>query len=148
MQNVKFKSIDEFLEYIPAEELKVVEFLRNIIFNCMPDITEKLSYNVLFYKLHTNICFIWPASVFWGKTQTYTGVRLGFTNGNLLQDDSNYLNKGNRKQVYWRDFQAISEIDAALLKSYLFEAIIIDQEKKKEKIAKNRKKTTPPQSTK
>jgi hypothetical protein len=133
MQNVKFKTIDEMLEYIPSDELKIVECLRNIVLHAIPEVSEKLSYNVLFFRLHTNICFIWPASIFWGKTQTYTGVRFGFNNGNLLQDKSNYLEKGNRKQVYWRDFQALKDIDTDLLKSYLYEATQIDQEKRQAK---------------
>ena len=60
--------------------------------------------------------------------KTYEGVRLGFTNGYLLQDEAGYLDKGGRKQVYWKDFTEVGQIDAELLKSYLYEAIIIDQE--------------------
>ena len=127
MQNVKFSSVDEFLDFLPVDELKVVEFLRRIVFNCIPDITEKLAYNVPYYKRNKNICFIWPASVLWGKKKTYEGVRFGFTSGYLLQDEMNYLDKGDRKQVYWKDFTEIKEIDVDLLKTYIFDAYIIDQ---------------------
>ena len=133
MQNVKFKSIDEMLEFIPHDELKVVELLRTIVTKAIPEVKETLSYNVIFFRLYTNICFIWPASVFWGKTQTYVGVRFGFTRGNLLQDENSYLEKGNRKQVYWKDFQDVKDINIELLKSYLYEATLIDQEKWKKK---------------
>ena len=125
--NVKFSSVDEFLDFLPVDELKVVEFLRRIVFNCIPDITEKLAYNVPYYKRNKNICFIWPASVLWGKKKTYEGVRFGFTSGYLLQDEMNYLDKGDRKQVYWKDFTEIKEIDVDLLKTYIFDAYIIDQ---------------------
>lgn len=97
MQNVNFKSVDEFLSYLPDDELRVVEYLRNILFECIPNCQERLAYNVPYYQSHKNICFIWPASIKWGKKVTYKGVRLGFTNGNLLADEVNYLEKGNRK---------------------------------------------------
>ncbi|MEI7802655.1 MAG: hypothetical protein WCI97_08430, partial [Bacteroidota bacterium] len=74
MQNVSFNSVDEFLEFLPADELKIVEVLRKIIFNAVPDIKEKLSYNIPFYSRHKNIFFIWPASVLWGTKKSYEGV--------------------------------------------------------------------------
>jgi hypothetical protein len=126
MQNVSFHSVDEFLEFLPEDELKIVEYLRRIVFSCIPDATEKLSYNVPYYKRHKNICFIWPASVLWGKKKTYDGVRFGFVNGYLLTDERKYLSRGDRKQVYWIDFCHVKEIDVNLLKSFLFEALAID----------------------
>lgn len=125
MQNVSFNSVDELLDFLPADELKITEALRKIVFDCIPDAVEKLSFNVPFYKRRTMICFIWPGSVSWGSV-TQKGVRFGFQNGNLLNDESNYLEKGNRKQVYWRDYHSINEIDADLLKSYIYEAVMID----------------------
>jgi len=56
---------------------------------------------------------------------------LGFTQGYLLKDELNYLDKRNRKQVNWRDFISLEEIDSIVLKSYLFEAIQIDSQSKK-----------------
>jgi hypothetical protein len=126
MQNVSFKNVDEFLEYLPDKELKITELLRRIVFDCIPMAVEYLSFNVPYYKVSKTICFIWPASILWGNKKTYDGVRFGLTNGYLIPDPINYLDKGNRKQVYWRDFSDIKEIDVDLLKSYIFEALIID----------------------
>ena len=70
--------------------------------------------------------FIWPATVFWGKRQTYEGVRFGFQQGYLLTDELNYLEKGKRQQVYWKTFKGIEEIDPDVLKAYIFEAAMID----------------------
>jgi hypothetical protein len=128
MQNVKFRDVDEFLEFIPADELKIVELLRNVVYNCIPDVSEKLAFNVPFYKRNKNICFIWPASVLWGKKKTYDGVRFGFNNGHLIKDEIGFLEKGNRKYVYWKDFKDIKSIDVPLLKAYIFEAVIIDEQ--------------------
>lgn len=130
MQNVAFKSIDEFLDFIPNDELKIVNVLRQLVLDCMPDAIEKLSFNVPFYKRYKMVCFIWPASVLWGKKKMYEGVRFGFTNGYLMQDENKYLNKGDRKQIYWRDFISVKDINIDVLKSYLYEAIMLDDETK------------------
>ena len=126
MQNVSFKSVEEFLDFLPDDELKITEILRELITNCIPDVTEKLSYNVPYYKRKKNICFLWPASVLWGKKKTYEGVRFGFVNGHLLNDDINYLHKGDRKQVYWKDFTTVTKTDLEIIKTYLLDAVILD----------------------
>jgi hypothetical protein len=130
MQEVSFRNVNDFLEYLPESELKVTECLRRIIFDCVPGVSEKLTYNVPFYKVYKNFVFIWPSSVLWGKKKTYEGVRLGFTNGYLMLDDARYLDKGNRKQVYCKDFRAVNDIDIDLVKSYIIEAALIDKELK------------------
>ncbi len=122
----KFKDIDEFLEYLPDDELQITLMLRKIVFHCLPNCTEKLSYNVPFYKVRKQVCFIWPASVLWGYSKTYDGVRFGFNKGYLMKDEIGFLSKGERKQVFWRDFKSEKEIDVDLLKAYLFEAVEID----------------------
>ena len=125
-QNVAFRDIEEFLEYLPDPERQMVELLRGLVFNCIPGVTEKLSYNVPFYKRRRNICFIWPSSVLWGKKKTYEGVRFGFANGHLLQDEFSWLDTGNRKHVYWKDFTDIRDVDLDLLKTFIFEAAALD----------------------
>ncbi len=126
MQQVSFKNINEFLEFLPENELKIVELLRKIVFSCIPDIEEKFSYNVPFYKRHSNICYIWPSSVQWGNVK-HSGVQFGFNKGYLIQDDIDWLEKGNRKQVFWKTFHSIKEIDIDLLKAYIFEAVLVDE---------------------
>ncbi len=131
MQNVSFRDMEEFLDFLTAEELVIVESLRNIILSCLPNCTEKLSYNVPFYKINKNICFVWPASVLWGKKKAYEGVLLGFSYGYLLNDELNYLEKGKRKHVTVKRFENIREIDRDLLKTYIFEAALIDEQFRK-----------------
>lgn len=126
MQNVNFDTVNAFLDFLPEDELKLVLFLRQLVFDCVPNVTEKLAYNVPFFKRHKNICFIWPSSVFWGKQKTYEGVRFGFTNGYLLSDEFNCLKKESRKQVYWIDYTNLNQIDVDVLKGFLYEAVLID----------------------
>jgi hypothetical protein len=131
IQNVAFKSVDEFFDFLPLDESEVVHCLRNLVLDCIPGIKEKLAYNVPFYSINKNICFIWPASVLWGKQPSYTGVRFGFNFGYLLHDEQGHLEKGNRKQVSWKEFNSMKEIDAEILRFFLFEAAAIDQEMSK-----------------
>lgn len=129
-QNVKFGDIDEFLDFLPEDELEIVEFLRAVVFDCISNCREKLSYNVPYYYRHSRICFIWPASVPWGNVKQ-KGVLFGFCNGNLLTDDLNWLDKGKRKYVYTKTFTKIEQIDIDLLKTYIFEAVEVDEKLKK-----------------
>lgn len=128
MQQVKFGSVNEFLDYLPEDELEVVEALRSIVLSAMPNCREKLSYNVPFYFLNRAVCFIWPQSVLWGKKEMDHGVRIGFHKGYLMDDPDGYLDRGNRKQVYTRDFKTRQEIDPKILRSYLFQAIVLDEQ--------------------
>ena len=128
MQDVSFRNIDEFLEFLTEDEIKTVNLLRKIIFDCVPNINEKLSYNVPFYKKNKGMFFIWPASILWGKKKSYSGVRFGFQQGYLLRDDLNILLKGNRKQVYYLDFLNLIDIDIDILKTYIFDAVLVDEQ--------------------
>lgn len=120
---MKFSSLEECFDFIPEHEMKIVQALRKIIFQCIPDVTEQLKYNTPFYKRIRNICYIWPGSIAWGKTRE--GVQLGFWNGYLLSDDG-YLEKGTRKQVFWKTFYHIHEIDAEKISALLYEAVMLD----------------------
>lgn len=128
MQNQKFSNIAEFLSGIDEKELKMVELLRDIIRESIPNCQEKLSYNVPFYSRYKTICYIWPGSVLWGKKQSYTGVRLGFYNGYLMSDEENILHKDKRKQIFWAHFEALSEIPTETIRRYVNEAVILDEQ--------------------
>lgn len=124
-QKIKFNNFDEFYDYIHLEEKEIVLFLRELIFEIIPDIKEKLSYNVPFYSRNKAICYIWPCSIPWGKV-TRTGVSFSLSKGYLLNDKYNYLDKGNRKQIYSRHFHSFQDIDVKIVKDFLFEALIVD----------------------
>lgn len=125
-QDVDFRNINDFLDYLPEDHLKIVEVLRELVLECIPEVVEKLSYNVPFYHRFGRICFIWPSSVNWGTTRR-TGVDLGLCRGNLLSDPS-YLDIGNRKQIYVKTFHHVKEIDHGTLRQLLYEAVVIDEE--------------------
>ena len=136
IQKLQFRNIDDFLEYLPETELKLVQALRKIVLDCIPFAQEKLAYNVPFYYRHTRICFIWPATVPWGAVAQ--GVALGFCRGNLLSDEIYFLEKGSRHEVYCKVFTDVREIDTDLLKAYLFEAVEIDDQLHRQKKARKK----------
>ena len=109
IQKIKYESINDFLNFLPKNELEIVQYLRKLILKCFPHPIEKLSYNVPYYYQHSRVCFIWPSSIPWGNVQK-NGVLLGFCNGNLMRDEINYLEKGNRKQVFVKTFHKIEDI--------------------------------------
>ncbi|MBI5915375.1 MAG: DUF1801 domain-containing protein [Bacteroidetes bacterium] len=132
MQNVSFRSVGELLRFLPENQLLVVEKLRELVFECIPEVEERLSFNVPFYRRFRAICFIWPGAVSWGST-IWEGVEFGFNYGNLLIDEAGFLEKGNRKQVYSRRYFSPEEINVDLLRAYIFEAVEVDEMMQMEK---------------
>jgi hypothetical protein len=123
-QPVKFVDVDDMLASLPPVERTITDLLREIIFSTLPHVTERLAYNVPFYYGNSRICFIWPGSVPWGKTKE--GVEFGFTKGYLLNDEWNYLERGNRKEVYIKTFLKPDQVRADILKMLLLEAAQVD----------------------
>lgn len=140
MQEVDFRTVGEFLDFLPESELEIVERLRDLVLQVLPASGEKLSWNVPFYKLHATVCFIWPSSVLWGKTKIHEGVRLGFNKGYLMENSDGYLEQGGRKQVFVRDILTRDEIDDDRILALLHEAVLIDEELAREKRTKKGKK--------
>jgi hypothetical protein len=125
MQDVNFNTVEDLFQFLPHDQLKITLYLRELIFQVMPYCEERLAYNVAYYRRIKNVCFIWPGAVKWGGV-SHPGVRFGFTKGYLLKDEMNYLNKGDRKQVFWKDFSSMRDINELLLRSYIDEAFEID----------------------
>lgn len=125
MQPVNFSSVDDFLGFLPENEKKIVDILRALVFQAIPECTEKLSYNVPYYYRNKRICYIWPSSVPWGNVKL-DGVQLGFCYGNLIPDEIGFLEKGKRKQVYVKTFLSPTDIEHDMVKTYLEMALEVD----------------------
>jgi hypothetical protein len=128
-QGMQLNTVDEFLDYLPAGELEIVLFLRQIIMECMPDYKEKLAYNVPFYYRHSRICYLWPAIIPWDKVSK--GVAIGFCKGDSFLDETFVTEKFASKLT----FNSVKEIDIAFVKQQIYDAILID-----EKIVKARRR--------
>ncbi len=124
-KGIKFQSYVEFWDYLPEDERIIVDVLRQIVLSNLPaNYKEKLSYNVPYFYGNRRICLIWPGSVPWGGIRS--GVLFGFCQGNLLLDTENYLTHGTNKQVYYKIFHAVNEIDEAAIVKLLKEAVEVD----------------------
>ena len=126
-QPIDFQDLDDLYAYLPAHELQMVKALRALVYECIPEVKEKLSWNVPYFRVRRNICYIWPGSVPWGGT--FEGVQFGFVKGYLLADAA-YLEAGKRKYVRTKTYKALRDIDFDKLRELLFEALILDEETK------------------
>lgn len=122
----KIKSLVELYDFLPENERLLTDVLREIVWENLDGYAkEKFSYNVSFFYANKSICLIWPASVPRGGVKS--GVMLAFWYGNLLQDKNNYLTHGTNKQIFYKIFQSVDEIDEAKLKELFKEALDLDQ---------------------
>ncbi len=124
-QNVNFNNFDEFYDYIDKDEKEIVLYLRDLVYEIIPDAKEKLSFNVPFFHRNKAICYIWPSSIPWGKVKN-KGVSFSLSKGYLLNDKHNYLDRANRKQIYSRIFYSIQDIDEQIVRELLSEALKVD----------------------
>lgn len=119
------KSLVQLFEILPEEERIIVDVLRQIILENLPDYCkEKISFNVPLFYGHRSICIVWPATIPRGGIKE--GVLLGFWWGNKMNDEDNYLTHGTNKQVFYKIYKSADEIDEEAMTKLLKEAIRID----------------------
>ncbi len=123
---MRFQNVTDLILHLPEEERLMVDVLRQIVLENLPiSFKEKISYNVPFYKGRRGICIIWPASIPRGGFKQ--GVLLGFWHGNKLNDEDNYLKHGTNKQVLYKIYKSVDEIDEKAIVKLLKEAVKLDQ---------------------
>lgn len=127
---MKIQSLPELYEAITSEERIMVDTLRSIVIDFgNGKIREKIAYNVPYFFGNHGICIIWPASVPRGGIRE--GVLLGFWYGNMLADKEGYLTRGSNKQIFYRIFTSVEQIESAPIQNLLEEAMEYDLVKKK-----------------
>jgi hypothetical protein len=125
---MKIKRVEELLEKITEEEWLVLDVLRGIIKDKLPDYCrEKISYNVPYFYGNKGICIIWPSSIPRGGIKE--GVLLGFWQGNKLNDIDRYLERGTNRKIFYKIFKNVNEINIGAIEKLLEEAILIDKMK-------------------
>ena len=124
--NNKITSLVQMFESLPENERIIVDVLRQIISENLPNYCkEKLAFNVPYFYGQRGICIIWPASVPRGGFKE--GVLLGFWQGNKLNDQDGYLTRGTNKKVFYKIYRNAEEIDEAAIVKLLNEAVRIDK---------------------
>ena len=123
----KISSLPHLYVFLPDYERLIVDVLRQIILENLPSTCkEKISYNVPFFYGKKGICIIWPAAIPRGGIKQ--GVLLGFWYGNKLQDVDNYLTHGTNKQIFYKIYNSVEEIECDAVVKLLKEAVNLDQQ--------------------
>ena len=124
---IKITSLVNLYEILPENERIITDVLRQIIKENLPATSrEKISYNVPFFYGNKGICIIWPATIPGGGIKK--GVLLGFWYGNKLKDIDNYLTHGTNKQIFYKIYNSIEEINEKAIVKVLKEAIRLDMQ--------------------
>ena len=132
---LKIRSLPQLYELLPEQERLILDVLRQIVIENLPaTCKEKISYNVPYFYGKKGICLIWPAAIPRGGIKQ--GVLLGFWYGNKLQDVDNYLTHGTNKQIFYKIFTSIEEIDVEAINKLLKEAVQLDQNTNEKKSGK------------
>ena len=126
--NLKIKNLVELYDLLPENERIIVDILRDIISAHIPDIKEKISYNVPFFYRNKSLCLVWPTSIPRGGIKK--GVLLGFWYGHLLEDIDQYLTHGTNKQIFYKIYQSPEEIDEEAVAKLLRAAVNLDNTKR------------------
>lgn len=125
-QQMKFRSLLEFFEFLARDEALLSDVLRQITVETLDGYgKEKLSYNVPFFYGNRSICLIFPASV--PRSGIKNGVLFGFWYGNRLKDENNYLTHGTNKQIFYKVYRSVDEIDVPALTGLINEAVGLDK---------------------
>ena len=122
----KTKSILQLYDAIPEHQRIIVDVLRAIVTEQLPAYCkEKISYQVPYFYGHKGICIIWPAAIPRGGIKK--GVLLGFWYGNKLADVDNYLTHGTNKQIFYKIYNDVEEINVKAIIKLLKEAAKLDE---------------------
>jgi hypothetical protein len=129
---IKIRSLLQLYDAIPEDQRLVVDVLRQVVAATLPAYCkEKISYNVPFFYGNKSICIIWPAAIPRGGIKQ--GVLLGFSQGNKLVDADNYLTRGTNKQVFYKIFNDVEEINVKAIVKLLKGAAELDYNCRKNK---------------
>jgi hypothetical protein len=122
----KIRSILQLYDAIPEHERIIVDVLRAIVAEHLPAYCkEKISYQVPFFYGNKGICIIWPAAIPRGGIKK--GVLFGFWYGNKLTDADHYLTHGTNKQIFYKIYHDVEEINVKAIVKILKEAIKVDK---------------------
>ncbi len=124
---IKVKSLLHLYEVLPEDERIITDVLRQIITENIPaSFKEKISYNVPFFYGKKGICIVWPSTIPRGGIKK--GVLLGFWYGNKLKDADHYLTHGTNKQIFYKIFYDVEDINEKAIVKLLREAVKLDNQ--------------------
>jgi hypothetical protein len=123
---VKINNLTQLYNMLPESERLITDMLRQLVRESLPPACkEKIAFNVPYFYGKKGICIIWPATVPRGGIKE--GVLFGFWYGNKLADVDGYLTHGTNKQVFYKIYKDVGEIDVPALQKLLKEAVELDE---------------------
>ena len=133
---ITMQDLEAFVLNLPRDEQVILKRLRSLILDAEPRIREKLSYGVPYFSRHKRLFFLWPASAISNcaeKKTTPPKVTLGFCHVDLISNAQGLLNKEGRTHVCTIKFSSLADIDDRLISECLNEAILVDEQFRKNK---------------
>jgi uncharacterized protein YdhG (YjbR/CyaY superfamily) len=128
--------VDEYIESLPAEKREIAEQLREMIISLIPNVQEKLSFNIPFYHYHGMFCYL---------NEVKDGIDLGLCRGKDLIDVLPQLEQGKRLMVASVIIRTKKEIQTKNIQDVLLTAANWQEEAKRLKISMiNTKKKAAP----
>ncbi|MBI1769997.1 MAG: DUF1801 domain-containing protein [Bacteroidetes bacterium] len=125
--DVKINSLPQLYELLPEHERLIVDVLRQIVKENLPkSCKEKISFNVPYFYGKKGISIIWPSTVPRGGIKN--GVLFGLWYGNKLKDVDRYLIHGTNKQIFYKIYHSVEEINERAIVKLLKEAIEVDEQ--------------------
>lgn len=94
-------------------------FIRQIIFETIPNVEEKYKWKIPFYYVNgKGICYL-------NILKNTNFVDLGFINGHKLVNNQEVLTTRNRKMIKSIEYLTLESVDVNILKEVLLEAASI-----------------------
>jgi hypothetical protein len=123
----KIRNIVQLYEILPVEERIIVDVLRQVIADNLPEYCkERISFSVPYFYGKKGICIVWPSTVPRGGIKK--GVLLGFWYGNKIKDEDHFLTHGSNKQIFYKIYFSADEIKTKPLIKLLKRAAELDAE--------------------
>ncbi|MBC7948223.1 MAG: DUF1801 domain-containing protein [Chitinophagaceae bacterium] len=122
---IRIRNLVQLFDVLPEDERIITDVLRQIVLENLPSYCkEKISYNVPYFYGNKGICIIWPATIPRGGIKK--GVLFGLWWGKNLKDEDNYLTHGTNKQIFYKIYHDVDEIDEKAIVKLLKEAVKVD----------------------
>ena len=108
----KHKAVDEYIDSAPKEQKEILETLRNLIFDAVPNLIEGFKWNQPVYALEKNFAYL---------KSNKQHVNLGFFSFDKIEDPEGLL-EGTGKSMRHIKIKSQNEIDRKGLKNMIQQA--------------------------
>ncbi len=117
--------VERWLENLLPEQYAIATICREMIWECVPQVTEKFSFGLPFYHYHGMFCYIRSVG---------HGIMIGFCRGKDLLLAFPQLEQGERKIVAGITLHTLVDVEALAIKQLIAGAALWQQEAAIQKI--------------